>query len=1117
MPQIMIIYSHRDEKWKDFLQGHLEVLNVDTAAAWSDTQIKPGSNWFQEIRRDLNEAKVIILLISADFLVSDFIRKVEIPLLLEEHEKKNDLIVVPFVVSPCPWHLLPWLKRYQVFPKDGTPLINYRPGKRDKIIVDLVETLYRFLYPGDRFLVSPARGRRDIPGDEYQRSLYRRLIDGSKKYYRVLTGENGRFRMLRIEDLILSRTDTKEHWLTQPVHGEDEVSNKDETVINLLPRLWEQSLKHAVIVGEGGMGKTVSMVRLWQILLEREANETDKPVPVFIALNEFNQVSEEKRRGFILNYIHENYCDSSTTIEEIWDAMKHPEKEGTLSIEEIWDTIKHPEKKGTFKPRIVLLLDGFNEITVEKRELLLEITRIMEKCPGTRLVLTSRYDMRGRYQWGNWNLVRLLKLEKTKVESYLQEKNLGIPGQARFLELMGNPMMLSLYAATCEVQNKNRESKHCRFKERVESAGELLWNFIEAQVGKLGERLAEDQGMVYYYKFLLKFFLPALGFEMEKSGRFDFTNAQINSHIDHISKRFSQADFFDTYPEFDEYVEYLPLGAYANESDRREGNAKLKKIFCEELHILVKEGESFRFIHLDFRDFFAAVHLLNESEISVGKGEIPGVFKERILDYFVRRLLGEIEGEHYSKPYLVMDEGWKIDINKGNRLHEALDLCRGKFGEEVGFAVWNILTIWKEVRGELSGADLSNLDLSGLPLNGVRCSRFYENRYLPAVFDGSRVHEKNLLPQGHFHWIYSAVYSPEGGEILSASEDKTIKEWDAATGQCIKTLAGHSLAVTSAVYSPDGNKILSTSQDQTIKEWDTETGVCVKTLAGHTGEVTGAVYRPDGKKILSASQDQTIKEWDVETGECVKTLAGHSSFVNSAVYSRDGKKILSASSDKTIKEWDVETGECVKTLTGHTMEVTAAVYSAGGKKILSASLDQTIKEWDTGTGECVNTLAGYTGIVTSAMYSPDGKKILSASRDKTIKEWDVVTGRCVKTLAGHTRIVTSAMYSPDGKKIISTSRDKTIKEWDAATGKCLKTHKKEDKPVIPGYPPNHKNIKLKTEENKIYVPNVSGQEERELINIPGLFIQGCSFQNLEKGSQWSKEGVEILRQYHARL
>jgi hypothetical protein len=173
-------------------------------------------------------------------------------------------------------------------------------------------------------------------------------------------------------------------------------------------------------------------------------------------------------------------------------------------------------------------------------------------------------------------------------------------------------------------------------------------------------------------------------------------------------------------------------------------------------------------------------------------------------------LVGEIEGEHRCKPYLVKEEGWKIDIDKENRLHRMLDLCRGKFGirEEVGFAVWNIVTIWKEVRGELSGADLSNLDLSGLILNGVICCRFNEDRYLAAVFDDSQIHERNLLPQGHSSDVRSAVYSPDGENILSASGDKTIKKWDAGTGAYVKTMAGHTRHVSSAVYSPDGKKII---------------------------------------------------------------------------------------------------------------------------------------------------------------------------------------------------------------------------------------------------------------------------------------------------------------------
>jgi len=103
--------------------------------------------------------------------------------------------------------------------------------------------------------------------------LRQMLLQGSLTYYQALTGENGRFRRLHIEDLLLTRPDTKSRWVPQPVSLEEEnnCSQTDETVISLLPRLWNRPVEHAVIVGEGGMGKTVSLVRLWETYLNEHS------------------------------------------------------------------------------------------------------------------------------------------------------------------------------------------------------------------------------------------------------------------------------------------------------------------------------------------------------------------------------------------------------------------------------------------------------------------------------------------------------------------------------------------------------------------------------------------------------------------------------------------------------------------------------------------------------------------------------------------------------------------------------------------------------------------------------------------------------------------------------
>jgi WD40 repeat protein len=67
--------------------------------------------------------------------------------------------------------------------------------------------------------------------------------------------------------------------------------------------------------------------------------------------------------------------------------------------------------------------------------------------------------------------------------------------------------------------------------------------------------------------------------------------------------------------------------------------------------------------------------------------------------------------------------------------------------------------------------------------------------------------------------VVSAAFSPDGGAIVSASLDKTVKIWDARTGRLLHTLEGHKNPVRSAAFSPDGGAIVSASDDNTVKIW----------------------------------------------------------------------------------------------------------------------------------------------------------------------------------------------------------------------------------------------------------------------------------------------------------
>ncbi|MCB9265028.1 MAG: WD40 repeat domain-containing protein [Lewinellaceae bacterium] len=260
------------------------------------------------------------------------------------------------------------------------------------------------------------------------------------------------------------------------------------------------------------------------------------------------------------------------------------------------------------------------------------------------------------------------------------------------------------------------------------------------------------------------------------------------------------------------------------------------------------------------------------------KRNLPDPLRKAPLDFYVRQLLGEIEGEHINKMEWSKEEKrWQWSQGQfflDNILSRMLEQCRGVFDEkQLGYTTWNLLTIWKEQRSELSGIDLRRLNFQSFSFNGLRACR----PGLRSSLSQRGLREENLFPQGHSSEVLSVAYNPDGCRILTGSLDNRAKVWDAQSGQCLLTLQGHSDWVRSVVYSPDGGRIVSGaggvgSDDGTVKVWDAQTGQCLLTLQGHSSWVMSVAYSPDGGRILTGSVDGTAKIWDAQKGQCLLTL-----------------------------------------------------------------------------------------------------------------------------------------------------------------------------------------------------------------------------------------------------
>jgi TIR domain len=92
---IVIICNHKDEKWRTLLEEQLRVLEVDV---WTDRDVGVGEDWHETIKDALRNASVAVLLISPDFLASDFVRKEEVAGLLERRDKEG-FRIIPIIVG----------------------------------------------------------------------------------------------------------------------------------------------------------------------------------------------------------------------------------------------------------------------------------------------------------------------------------------------------------------------------------------------------------------------------------------------------------------------------------------------------------------------------------------------------------------------------------------------------------------------------------------------------------------------------------------------------------------------------------------------------------------------------------------------------------------------------------------------------------------------------------------------------------------------------------------------------------------------------------------------------------------------------------------------------------
>ena len=193
-------------------------------------------------------------------------------------------------------------------------------------------------------------------------------------------------------------------------------------------------------------------------------------------------------------------------------------------------------------------------------------------------------------------------------------------------------------------------------------------------------------------------------------------------------------------------------------------------------------------------------------------------------------------------------------------------------------------------------------------LKEIRCKKLFKcilKEELPCLFE-----EKVLT--GHID-IISCIALLDKTHLASGSEyiDKSIKIWKLSSGDCIKSLYGHTHTITS-LMKLNKNQLASGCDDYSIKVWNFQTGICLFTLKGHK-QIGIMLAKLNDTQFVSSCSDKTIKIWDFTNGYCIKTLTDNISEFTIIIRLNKTRIATGNFLERTIQIWDITNGICLKT------------------------------------------------------------------------------------------------------------------------------------------------------------------------------------------------------------
>ncbi len=765
--------------------------------------------------------------------------------------------------------------------------------------------------------------------------------------------------------------------------------NKERNHVNVcdfFSETWNsEKQNHISITGIGGIGKTVALLQQCY------------PVPtIYIPLRHLTVSPDDSCQQYITTYI---------------EGITLGSLDGSLNT--LTQLCSEPWEKG---PKIILLLDGLNEVTASKLDSILnEIASKWAKMQGLQLIFTSRYDINTKLKLSNVHQVLIDPLSKDVIKKHLQNVRVEIPNEYdRLWEIIDTPLMLMLYCRSEQVKSSH-DSEYATWKE-ARNGGSIIWNYLQSELclNRLNNKLESIVA--------IHFVAPFICYKMMINNYFDIGTDLFKRYIKEAVNLYFTLNNQDTLPNI--------IAKAIDENEAENINRRVfYNLLTKKFSIFRCIGNTVQLVHQHFRDCLAAIHMIQlVDNATIIPAEWKSDFDSNVKDFICDLLSTEEKNNTQTSTW---DKVWNFGHQKEDNAYEFTS---------------KMLNIYKNVYGnDISEVDFDSVDLRQIPLNSFMLTEKSKRHFV-----NSKLGYDTFRGNGHSGTVSSTSWSIDGKYYISASHDCTIRIHN--SNNDIQVLTGpHMHYIRCAKCSPtDENVIVSAGDDQQLIWWtrvetSDETGQMVtswipKTWGQCSDWIRSLAWDTKGRRIVCGDGMGNIKLFDGSTAIVFEHKheknVRHLAWLNS----ENITAIASGSDDGMFCIW-AENGNCLfeKSLG---LPITSINWVQNGRYI-AVSVSKKIYFYKVGfltqkdipcielfsikcfVGEDISCIASASkdAIDYMAVFDKYVLKIMRLSDVENELQYDVLDSRCY---AGESNKIITAEWNRDCDKLISGSRNGSV-------------------------------------------------------------------------------------------